>query len=81
MKAYDLRCAYLTNPMGIDVAVPCLGWKLAATPGVRGEAQTAYQIRAAGKQVLREEADLWESGWVPSADTVQIPYGGKPLAS
>ena len=41
----DLVCEYRTNPLGIDVTAPRLGWKLSSDgPGAR---QAAYRILAA----------------------------------
>ncbi|RPJ35597.1 MAG: hypothetical protein EHM17_02095 [Verrucomicrobiaceae bacterium] len=64
----DLRCEYLSEPLGVDAAVPRLSWKLADADAVRGQKQTAWQIRAASRLELLEEgrADLWGSGVVQS---------------
>lgn len=77
----NLRCEYLENPLGIDVPQPRLGWVL--TSDERGAKQTAYQILVAssGSAMEKGQADLWDSGKVTSAETVQIPYCGKPLTS
>lgn len=83
LRPVDLRCEYLSNPMGVDVTVPRFSWKLMAVPGVRNEYQTVYQIRAAGQRAWLDcaKADLWDSGWVASPDSVHIPYGGTALVS
>ena len=77
----DLRCEYRTAPEGIDETHPRLTWSLEA-PG-RGARQTAYRIRVAeSAQALDAGADLlWDSGKVDNDRTVNIPYGGRPLAS
>ena len=65
----DLRCEYLSEPMGIDVKQPRLSWKLKANnPKERGQAQMAYRILVAGskKQLARNKGDLWDSGEVKS---------------
>lgn len=79
----DLRCEYLIDPMGIDVAVPRFSWKQVAADGVRGQKQTAYQVRAASRLDLLAsgQADLWDSGVVSSSQSVLVAYGGRPLAS
>jgi len=41
----NLRCEYLTNPLGIDVAKPRLSWVMES--GERGQRQTAYQVLVA----------------------------------
>jgi alpha-L-rhamnosidase len=79
-----LRCEYRANPQGIDVAAPRLSWELtAAKPKLRGLRQSAYRIVAASSPSLLKANvyDLWDSGKVESAQSVQVVYRGKPLAS
>jgi alpha-L-rhamnosidase len=77
----SLRCEYLVNPLGIDAANPRLSWVM--TSSRRGERQTAYQILVASstKQLANDKGDLWDSGKVSTDETLQIEYGGSPLAS
>lgn len=79
----ELRCEYLRDPLGIDLAEPRLSWKLADADAVRGQHQTAWQIRAAShpERLAAGKADLWNSGVTKSSQSVLVPYGGKPLAS
>jgi alpha-L-rhamnosidase len=80
----DLRCEYLSEPLGIDVEKPRLSWRLKAEKASeRGQMQTAYQILVAGskKQLAQDKADLWDSGEVKSDQSQLVPYGGKPLSS
>jgi alpha-L-rhamnosidase len=80
----QLRLEYRDNPLGIDVAAPRLSWLAApADPKARGLRQTAYRILVASSdRALRSDSgDLWDSGKVVSADSAQIVYAGKPLAS
>ncbi|MBN2580099.1 MAG: glycoside hydrolase family 78 protein [Pirellulales bacterium] len=84
VAAEDLRCEYLTNPEGIDVALPRLSWSLRPTGAVRrGERQTAYQILVAGEpsSLNDDRGDLWDSGKVASDRCYGIVYGGKTLLS
>ncbi len=80
----DLRCEYLTNPLGIDVVQPRLGWRLEAvkTTG-KGQKQTAYHILVAStpEQLSRDIGDVWDSDPVTSAENIHITYQGKPLTS
>jgi len=76
-----LTCEYRINPLGIDVAVPRLGWQIQSSR--RGEQQTAYQI-----QVAESPADLaagrsllWDTGKVASPASIHIPYTGPTLRS
>jgi alpha-L-rhamnosidase len=77
----DLRCESLKNPQGIDAAQPRLSWVLDSTG--RGQLQTAYEILVASsaKNLSTDNGDLWDSGKIPSGESIQIPYAGKPLAS
>ncbi|MEJ0091638.1 MAG: family 78 glycoside hydrolase catalytic domain [Limisphaerales bacterium] len=77
----NLRCEYLTNPLGIDATSPRLSWIITSTR--RGEMQTAYQILVASTQKLLSEdkGDLWDSGKVSSDESSQIVYAGSALVS
>lgn len=57
-----------TNPLGFHDPSPVFSWKL--PEGVK--AQAAYEIEVSGG---------WKSGWVESAQSVRVPYGGEPFAS
>jgi alpha-L-rhamnosidase len=84
LRPVDLRCEYRKNPLGIDTLEPRLSWKLGlADPTARGQVQTAYQILAASSEELlrNDRGDLWDTGKVESSQSVQVSYGGKPLAS
>lgn len=80
---HDLRCEYLTDPLGIDAATPRFQWKLTNPEGVRGQKQSAWQIMVASSKAKLEsdEADLWDSGKVESPQSTLVPYGGKKLVS
>ncbi len=79
-----LRCEYLVDPLGIDVAKPRLDWILTGAPDApRNQRQTAYRVLAASSPALLEknQGDVWDSGRVPSAQTCFITYAGPPLQS
>lgn len=77
----NLRCEYLTNPLGIDVCEPRLSWTLASSR--RGQKQTAYRLLVAGSPEALDKnvGDLWDSGRVESDQSSQIVYKGKQLTS
>src|ERR1700722_8152915 len=77
----NLRCEYLTDPLGIDATSPRLSWIL--TSSQRAEKQTAYQILVASspKLLANDKGDLWDSGKVMSDESSQIAYMGTPLIS
>lgn len=81
LSAYDLRCEYMQDPLGIDAINPRLFWKL-STPR-RGAMQTAYRVLVASTadKLAANQGDLWDSGKVASPDFIQIEYAGKPLTS
>jgi alpha-L-rhamnosidase len=81
--AVDLRCEYRANPLGIDVTVPRLSWRLHAGTSQRGIHQVAYQVHVSSSPDLLEGAkpDLWDSGKVDSDQSFQVEYAGVPLAS
>ena len=86
MRPNDLTCEGLTDPVGIDDAVPFLSWKF-TTDGAKLQNwnQTAYRIlvSTSDSALIDEVASeiVWDSGWVESDQTRNIKYGGKPLES
>jgi len=76
----DLRCEFLHDPV-IDEPAPRLSWRVESP--ARGQRQTAYRVLVASsrEKLDREQADLWDSGKVNSAETVAVAYHGAPLTS
>ena len=76
----SLRCEYLADPLGIDAMRPRLSWVVSSS--LRGDRQTAYRVLVASSPELlaRGEGDLWDSGKTASGRSIQVEYGGKPLA-
>ncbi|MCS6938244.1 MAG: glycoside hydrolase family 78 protein [Roseiflexaceae bacterium] len=76
-----LRCEYLDNPLGIDVARPRLSWQILSDR--RGARQTAYRIVAApsADDVVAEQNLLWDSGRVESDQSIHVVYEGSRLRS
>ena len=80
----DLRCEYLSDPLGIDVLQPRLSWILQPyRHASRGQFQTSCQILVASSEGLlsKDQGDLWDSGRVASGQSIQVPYAGRPLQS
>jgi len=75
----NLRCEYLTNPLGIDQRAPRLSWEM--VDARRGAVQRAYQILVADEpqQLAGDTGNLWDTGKVASDQSIQIAYAGKPL--
>ncbi len=75
----NLRCNFLTNPLGLDDPAPGLSWQMQS--GVRGKRQTAYRILVASspERLAEGRADVWDSGKVASDQSVQVSYGGAAL--
>ena len=81
VKVDYLRCEYLVDPLGLDVAKPRLSWVIESTR--RGEMQTAYQALVASTKELLDkgQGDLWDSGKVSSDQSAFVEYAGSPLNS
>ena len=77
----DLRVDQVAEPLGIDNPQPRLSWQLRSS--VHAERQTAYQVLVASDpELLRPAvADIWDSGRVASADSVDVSWGGPALES
>lgn len=78
-QTLGLRCEYKENPIGVDVAVPRLSWKLKSNQ--RNVLQTAYRILVADDPqiIARNRGNIWDSRKVSSSSSIQIEYGGKAL--
>ena len=78
MKAsvVNLQVEYLTNPIGVDAEKPRFSWQ--SQSDAYGFRQTAYRI------IVSDRTDfattVWDSGKVPSDESVHIAYGGNSLA-
>lgn len=81
LKPASLLCELKKNPAGISTDKPRFSWQhLDSENQVE---QTAYQVLVASSPRLLNEkgADLWNSGKVPGASSVWVPYEGTPLQS
>lgn len=76
-----LHCEYQTNPLGLDVPQPRLGWVLQSQE--RGDRQTACQVLVASSAEILEQdrGDLWDTGKLDSPNSIHVAYAGKPLRS
>ncbi len=76
----NLTCEYRINPLGIDVLQPRLSWQLESDQ--RGTRQAAYRILvAASETALSGGSILWDSGKVPSDQSIHVVYQGPELVS
>ena len=72
------------DPVGVGTGTPAFGWILKAAPvGARGLRQSGYRIviASSAQRLQRRQADVWDSGRVPSSVFWQIPYAGPALQS
>ena len=74
----NMECEYLTNPLGLDMTTPRLTWQMQDTR--QGAKQTAYRILVGtdSTAVQAGNADMWNTGWVVSADALVV-YAGQAL--
>jgi alpha-L-rhamnosidase len=70
MRPVHLRCEQREDVPCIDTPAPRLSWSLEG-----GKRQTAYRLLVGET----EPGSLWDSGRVPSADTLDVPYAGRKL--
>lgn len=80
LSLYDLRCENLSSPLAIDNALPHFSWKIAGRQPMR---QCTYEIQVAtdSLELMKGNADLWNSGPIASDHSVMVPYKGKELKS
>jgi alpha-L-rhamnosidase len=77
----NLRCEFVSDPLGIDVSAPRLSWEIQSKE--RGVIQTAYRVLVASssEKLENDEGDLWDSKKIFSDSSVNVIYRGKPLES
>lgn len=75
----QLTCEYAEEAV-IDIQNPRLSWINSNPEGVKGAAQTAYQIRVA-RSPKDFDHPVWDSGKVSSDESAFIVYEGEPLDS
>ena len=77
----QLKCEYLSDPLGIESQQPRLCWVIESSD--RGQVQTAYQVLVAtsAEELAEDRGDLWDSGQVQSDNSTAVVYQGKPLTS
>jgi alpha-L-rhamnosidase len=78
LRVTDLRAENIVALLGTEATHPRLSWRIEA--GGRSAVQASYRIRAFASP---EEPDtlLWDSGSVASAASLDVAWGGPPLAS
>jgi alpha-L-rhamnosidase len=74
-----LRVDELKTPLGIDDPAPRFSWQL--HDPARGAKQTAYELQVASRLELLEpdKADVWDSGRIDSAQSLNVRYTGPAL--
>ena len=81
VRAVDLRCGHLRNPLGIAPERVRFSWRLAGEGERR--VQLAYRVVVvAGLLAEVDDAEVsaaWDSGWVESAAHLDIAYEGAVL--
>lgn len=77
----ELKCENLVNPLGIDNATPHFSWKLKGDRLKGGQAYYEIQVASDSLLLVRDKADLWNTGKLKSDASVMVPYQGSPLTS
>jgi len=80
-QPFAIRVESLSEPMALNTLQPRFGWSIQRFG--KNTKQTASQIQVSSSQALLKanSPDFWDSGKKASSQSVQVPYGGKPLTS
>jgi alpha-L-rhamnosidase len=77
-----LLCDLLEHPEETVIAntAPRFGWIY--HPSFRNDSQAGYRIIVASSPTRADAGagDVWDSGWVSNSLSINVPYGGAPLA-
>jgi alpha-L-rhamnosidase len=81
LRITDMYCDHAIDPPALDSPRPTLGWTLVAKE--RGSRQTACRILVSRDVSTLKGGigDLWDSGRIPTDNSINVVYGGTPLAS
>ena len=77
VRVVGLTAEHQVDPLGIDAAVPRLGWVLSSR--AHGISQSAYEIAVA--RAGQRPAAVWDSGKVSSPRSFDVDYAGPQLQS
>jgi len=77
LEVKNLICEYHTDPIGIDIQKPRLSWQMLLDEN--NVLQTAYEIKVTDQSAKGSE--VWNSGKVNSAQSVNVAYEGPALKS
>ncbi|HEY3628352.1 MAG TPA: family 78 glycoside hydrolase catalytic domain [Terracidiphilus sp.] len=78
--AVELRVDNLRTPLGIDDPAPRFSWQL--RDPAQGALQTAYQVDVASSAAgLKAKADIWSSGRIDGAQSMNVAYHGPTLST
>lgn len=79
LKATNLKCEHMVNPVGIEQFAPVLSWELVS--GQRNVLQKAYRILVADSEAMlaKNLGNVWDSKKITSAQSIEVPYGGRKL--
>ena len=74
----ELRCEYMTNPLGIDATHPRFTWQL--KDARKGAGQTSYRVIVGTDSIAVSQGNgnCWQTDQIPS-DQQLVVYQGNPL--
>jgi len=77
----NMTVEFASAPLAVGTRTPRFSWEVPLAG--RGRRQSAYQIMVASAEnlLVPGRADLWDSGKVPSSQSVNVPYSGAELQS
>lgn len=76
----NLRCEWLTTPLGIDTPAPRLSWELNTLTDLPGCMQLAYRVTVGTMRESLQTSNSWDSGWIASGAQT-CTYSGPELTS
>ncbi len=78
-RPVHLRVEYLTNPLGMDIAKPSLSWESDESARDWRQSQCQVLVASTPELLAKNKGDVWDSGKLPSSESVGFAYGGPPL--
>ena len=78
LAVQQLRTEFAERPMAVEVRQPRFSWQLHSTR--RDSRQVVYRVVAHCHEAPQRRL-LWDSAWVESSASLEIPYQGEALNS
>jgi alpha-L-rhamnosidase len=77
----QLRCEYLSEPLGLDTSAPRLSW-IVESPARGDRPKACHVLVSSARELLQSDiGDFWDTGMIDAEKTTGLEYAGEALQS